>query len=235
MRNSADKPRRIFADDGDVESRGVVLPWKRTFHMCWSNVLHRLGRSILSFACITVVIAFFSSSVAYQDILAELSASDDVHTCAVLERAGVVTHDAEQLARQRDQRVWLMSLSGFLCLVGITNTILMSVTERFREIGTLKCLGALDSFIIRLFLIESAFIGLLGSLTGSLLGYLLALLQVGAVLEFSLLTWGNAFGALAASLPIALGAGTVLTIVAAVYPTYVAARMKPTDAMRVEI
>ena len=235
MRNSADKPRRIFADDGDVESRGVVLPWKRTFHMCWSNVLHRLGRSILSFACITVVIAFFSSSVAYQDILAELSASDDVHTCAVLERAGVVTHDAEQLARQRDQRVWLMSLSGFLCLVGITNTILMSVTERFREIGTLKCLGALDGFIIRLFLVESAFIGLVGSVIGAATGLVLAVVQIGAVLEFSLLSAGNIAAAATSALPVAIATGTVLTILAAVYPTYVAAKMKPVDAMRTEI
>ncbi len=226
--------RRIF-DDGRAGDRSVVLPWKKTFKLCFSNVRHRLGRSLLSLVCITVVVAFFTASMTYQSILADLIASGDVHTQAVLEKAGVFTRDTDAAARQRDQRIWLMALSGFLCLVGITNTILMSVTERFREIGTLKCLGALDRFIIRLFLVESAFLGLVGSFVGGLLGYLLAIFQVGVVLEFSILPAGSAVFALITRLPIAVGLGTALTIVAAIYPTYVAAKMKPVDAMRSEV
>ena len=233
MTTGRTKPRRIF--DADGEARQVVLPWKRTFRMCWSNVTHRLGRSILSLLCITVVVAFLASSSAYQSILSDLSAGDDIHTRAVLEKAGVFTHDGDSLARQRDQRTWLLALSGFLCFVGITNTILMSVTERFREIGTLKCLGALDGFIIRLFLVESAFIGLVGSVIGAAAGLVLAVVQIGAVLEFSLLSAGNIASAAASTLPVAIATGTVLTILAAVYPTYVAAKMKPVDAMRTEI
>lgn len=234
MKTDPTHSRRIF-DDGRTADRFVVLPWKKTLKMCWSNVLHRLGRSLLSLVCITVVVAFFTTSMTYQRILSDLTATDDVHTQAVLEKAGVFTGDVDAAARQRDQRIWLMALSGFLCLVGITNTILMSVTERFREIGTLKCLGALDRFIIRLFLVESAFLGLVGSLVGGLLGYLLAIFQVGVVLEFSVLRAGSALAALATRLPIAVGLGTALTIMAAIYPTYVAAKMKPVDAMRTEV
>jgi len=233
MTTGRTKLRRIF--DADGEARQVVLPWKRTLRMCWSNVTHRLGRSILSLLCITVVVAFLASSSAYQNILSNLSAGDDIHTRAVLEKAGLFTHDSDSLARQRDQRTWLLALSGFLCFVGITNTILMSVTERFREIGTLKCLGALDGFIIRLFLVESAFIGLVGSVIGAATGMVLAVVQIGAVLEFSLLSAGNIATAAASALPVAIATGTVLTVLAAVYPTYVAAKMKPVDAMRTEI
>ena len=51
--------------------------------------------------------------------------------------------------------------------------MLMSVTERFREIGTMKCLGALDGFIVKLFLIESLFQGMAGTVMGVLLGLVL--------------------------------------------------------------
>ena len=126
-------------------------------------------------------------------------------------------------------------LAGILCLVGITNTILMSVTERYREIGTLKCLGALDGFVVRLFMIESLFIGVLGSLAGAAAGFCLGLLQAGASLEFGVLTAGRCLHAMALSMPASVAFGTIVTVLAAVYPTYVAARMKPVEAMRAEV
>lgn len=228
-------PRRIFEDGRDTSPRRVVLPWRRTFGMCLSNVRHRFGRSALTFLCIAVVVAFFASSMAYQHILDELKGLNNVHTAALLEKAGLLVRDGDADARQHDQRLWLLSLSALLCLVGITNTILMSVTERFREIGTLKCLGALDGFVVRLFLVENVLIGALGSALGALLGLLLALLQAGAVLQFAELNAGLACGALAYSVPRAVALGTALTLLASIYPTYVASRMKPVDAMRVDV
>ena len=230
-----EKQERIFQDRRQGVTRHVVLPWRRTLEVCWSNIQHRKGRCTLTFVCIAVVVAFFMSSLAYQTMLGQMMSSGDIHTQAVLEKAGVFTHDEASLRRQSDQRLWLMSLSLFLCLVGITNTILMSVTERYREIGTLKCLGALDSFIVRLFLVESIFIGVIASLLGAGLGCVLAVLQVGAVFEFSLLTAGTCLRAVLTGIPIAVCLGTLLTMVAAVYPTYVAARMRPVEAMRAEV
>jgi ABC-type antimicrobial peptide transport system permease subunit len=119
--------------------------------------------------------------------------------------------------------------------VGVTNTILMSVTERFREIGTLKCLGALNGFLVRLFLLENAFIGALASLLGAAVGYGLAVLQLGAVFEFGILSWDVCTLALLGAGSKALGLGTLLTLLSSIYPTYMASRMKPVDAMRVEV
>jgi putative ABC transport system permease protein len=226
---------RIFDERRRGVPRGVVLPWKRTVEVCWANIRHRMGRCVLTFLCIAVVVAFFASSVTAQLIQGDLMRGADVHVQAVLERAGVFTHDAGSLQRQRDERLWLMSLSAFLCLVGITNTILMSVTERIREIGTLKCLGALDSFVVRLFLVEAVFIGALGSVLGGALGCILGILQTGAVLEFSVLSVAGCLRAGGEGLLLAVGLGTLLTTLAAVYPTYVAAKMKPVEAMRVEV
>ncbi len=221
---------QLFAED--TSQRGVVLPWGQTVHMCWSNVTRRMGRSIVSLVCIVVSVAFFSSEMTYQTIKEELSASSDPRIESVMQKAGVATRDA---AKAADQKTWLIVLASFLGFVGITNTILMSVTERFREIGTLKCFGALDRFIIRMFLLESAFIGLIGAFLGGLLGFLLGVIQFGAAMEFSILSAGTMFRALGAALPVAVGGGAGLTVLAAIYPTSVAAKMKPVDAMRTEI
>jgi ABC-type antimicrobial peptide transport system permease subunit len=128
-----------------------------------------------------------------------------------------------------------MTLSAILCLVGITNTILMSVTERIREIGTLKCLGAIDAFVVRLFLIENAFVGALASLLGALIGCVLAFVQFGAVFEFGVMSWSLCLNALGIGIVKAVVLGTGLTLLASIYPTYVASRMRPVDAMRVEV
>ena len=249
--------RGVFADLAGT--RTLALPWRRTVQLCWNNIQHRRGRFVLVFVGIAVVVAFLMSSITYQGLIQELVTTsaatiegepasagiaaggqvDEVHkqaieTRALLERAGIFA-DEDSLRKQRDERIWLMALSSILCLVGITNTMLMSVTERIREIGTLKCLGALDMFIIRLFLIESLFIGVVGSFIGALFGFILTVLQVCLILSPEVLTLGYLFHVVLVGIPVAIGAGTVLTMIAAIYPTMVAARMKPVDAMRVEV
>jgi putative ABC transport system permease protein len=235
----APRARRVFEGGGEGEGRKSfrhpVLPWKVTVKMSWANIYNRLGRFLLVFLGIGVVVAFVMSSFTYQDIVSDLSESEDVHVKAVLEKAGVLASDADSQKYQSDRSLWLMSLSCLLCVVVIANTMLMSVGERVREIGTLKCLGALDRFIVRLFMLESIFIGVVGSAIGALAGYALAILQIGMSLEFSLLRFEHYLGPLLFRVPVAVGAGTLITVVAAVYPTYVASRMRPVDAMRVEI
>lgn len=225
----------IFADGTARAQRIVVLPWRRAFWMCAANVRHRRGRSLITFVCIAVVVAFFASSMTNQHILNTLRASPDVRVQAALERANAAAPDPATAARQRDQQRWLLALSALLCLAGITNTILMSVTERVREIGTLKCLGALDRFIVRLFLIENACLGAAASFSGALLGILLAVLQTGLMTAFSLLSASACLRAAVYSGPRAVALGTLLTVLASIYPTIVAAHMKPVDAMRVDV
>jgi hypothetical protein len=227
------KARRIFAEDSGP--RIVRFPWSRTMSMCWGNVRNRRGRFTLTLICVAIMVAFLMCSMTAQDVLSSLAARGDVHTAAALERIGAFAADAASRAKQDQQRIWILVLSGVLCVTGITNTMLMSVTERSGEIGTLKCLGSLDSYVVRLFLVESLLVGLVGSLGGVVLGYLLGIAQVGLSLEFSLLSAGDLARPWAASAPIALAAGTVLTVLSAAYPTYVAARMSPVEAMRVEI
>lgn len=74
------------------------------------------------------------------------------------------------------------AISLFVAAIGITNTMIMSIYERTREIGVIKVLGANVADIKRLFLLEAAMIGFGGGLIGALFSYLISwiLNKVGA-------------------------------------------------------
>jgi cell division protein FtsX len=145
---------------------------------------------------------------------------------------GVPTTEAE-VQNARVQTRWLIGLALLVAFVGILNAMLMSVTERFREIGTMKCLGALDGFIVKLFLIESFFQGGAGTLIGVILGLLLTV--GGASLQYGTYAWKNfPAGEVVLAALWCLGVGIVLTVAGACYPAWRAARMHPIEAMRVE-
>ncbi|MEM1211856.1 MAG: ABC transporter permease [Planctomycetota bacterium] len=130
--------------------------------------------------------------------------------------------------------LWLVGLSFLVCVVGVANAMLMSVTERFTEIATIKCLGAMDRFVMLMFVFEAAIQGVVGGVIGVVLGLLLAGLR-GLVDYGSLvgLAWGQA-GLVVVASGLAFVVGLVLATVAAVGPSFVAARLAPMEAMRVE-
>ncbi len=126
---------------------------------------------------------------------------------------------------------WLIGLSFLVCTVGVANAMFMSVAERFAEIATMKCLGAMDGFIRLQFLFESGTQGLVGAIAGIILGYALAMLR-GAVAFGSLMVLPvrETFVGAAAC----LASGLVLAVLAAVGPAWAAARLAPMEAMRIE-
>ena len=134
-----------------------------------------------------------------------------------------------------DRQSWLlmMGLSLVVSGAGVLNTMLMAVTQRYREIGTMKCLGALDSFILLSVLLEAAILGLAGALLGVLSGLLISVL----------LALAGSGTALAAHLDLAnlpgkllfvFLTGMVLTTLGAAVPAWIASKMPPMDAMRGE-
>jgi ABC-type lipoprotein release transport system permease subunit len=75
----------------------------------------------------------------------------------------------------------LLLLVFIIAAVGISNTMLMAVYERFREIGMMRALGMRDGSLRTVFLLEAAGIGLIGSIGGVLLG---------AAIAYGLVNWG---------------------------------------------
>ena len=138
-----------------------------------------------------------------------------------------------QALQDHYRQVWLVCMSLLVCIVGIMNAMLMSVSERFREIGTMKCLGALDSLIVRLFMIEALFMGLVSSIGGWLLG----LITVELVRAFTMKggTVGIDAVMIVKLLGCCLGAGAGLTLIAALLPALRAAQMPPAAALRSEV
>jgi len=128
---------------------------------------------------------------------------------------------------------WLVFASMLVCVVGISNSMLMSVTERFREIATLKCLGALDGFIMAMFVLEALFLGAVGGAMGAALGTALGSARMLAVVGPLTLRWFPLAQLLAAMTASAV-LGVVLAAVASVYPSWKAARLAPMEAMRIQ-
>ena len=147
--------------------------------------------------------------------------------------------ELERLERQQrmDQarNIWIISISLMVTIIGISNALLMSVTERFREIGTMKCLGALSSFIRQIFFIESALTGLAGSIVGAILGFFISYMIYSITFGFGLVTASLAPGTLIFYLIISLIGGILMSIIAAIYPATFASRMVPATALRTNI
>lgn len=157
----------------------------------------------------------------------------------------VVTLSTAPTAEERDKiaadkriqgfrKRWILVISLLVTVMGIANAMLMSVTERFREIGTMKCLGAKSAFIRRLFLIESSLMGFFGGLCGVAAGALFSLAVNCSVYGLGMLRSLD-IGALAAASGVALLAGVVLSVLAAINPANVAASMTPSHALRANV
>jgi ABC-type lipoprotein release transport system permease subunit len=145
------------------------------------------------------------------------------------EQAARLKQEAEQASFRT---LWIGIISILVTIIGIANALLMSVTERFREIGTMKCLGALSAFIRKLFLIESAMLGFAGAIIGTLLGALLSFTGYGLTFGFALITTALNVGWLLAAAAGCIAGGTLLSMIAAIYPANFAARMVPASALR---
>jgi len=132
------------------------------------------------------------------------------------------------------QTRWMLGLALLISFVGILNAMVLNVTERFREIGTMKCLGALDSLVIKIYLIESGFQGLGGTISGILLGGVLALAEgwrVYGVETLSIVPFSTTWKILV----MCSSAGVLLSVGGALYPAWIAAKMEPVEAMGREV
>jgi hypothetical protein len=210
-------PRPGVPPPGTVHKQ-VSLPWSKAVEFAMKSIKIRFWRSMITAGGIFLGIAFLAS----------------VLTSKAIAGPNIKPDEAARMT-------WLVALSLVVCTVGITNSMLMSVTERFREIGTMKCLGALSQFVVRLFMIEAFFLGIIASILGWATGTgLLILMKLAAgvpdnapagTTALGSLNWGDAFGIFAFCVPL----GAILTALATFIPAIRAAQIPPAAALRVDV
>lgn len=124
---------------------------------------------------------------------------------------------------------FIAAVAGIALLVGgigVMNIMLVSVTERTREIGTRKALGATTRTILIQFLMESIILSVIGGMIGLTLGIILSNLIAGALDIAPIITLG--------SVALVLIFSTAVGVFFGIYPARKAAKLNPIDALRYE-
>jgi putative ABC transport system permease protein len=125
---------------------------------------------------------------------------------------------------------WLLAAVASISLlvggIGIMNIMLVSVTERTREIGIRLAIGARGSDVLRQFLVESIVLSAMGGLIGVALGV------GGAALVGRLTGWSTAVPM--AAVPVAVGFSAAVGVFFGYYPAHKAAALNPIEALRYE-
>jgi putative ABC transport system permease protein len=211
--------------------RQVVLPFGQVVRISFNSMIVRLSRSLITTASLVLAIAFVAYIWSGYAILnaawphIEPTIQEDVLS------SGYEMTDGHFGSSPKDR--WLAILSLIVCVVGIVNAQLMAVTERFREIGTFKCLGALNSFVVRIFVLEGIYQGIFGGFIGCLLGILVSTLSLSLKLGWAtILYWPLPTMLLTIGWSLLLAA--LLSLLGVMYPALVAARMEPAVALRAE-
>jgi len=200
-------------DGGLMESAFAKLSLKDLLHIVLENMRKRRSRILLTIGNVFLGVALVSSMIM-------LSYSYTPKT----------TGNVFKLLNLNDYQIWVTIISLTVCVITIFNSMLISVTERYKEIGTMKCLGAKDSLILQLFIFEALVIGFIGGLLGFSIAFIttmpMILLQIGTLLPLQ-----NYLYVMSLSFAVAL----LVSLIATIYPAYHASKINPVDALRFEV
>ena len=196
------------------------FPISHAFAFAMQGLRLRLGRMALVLAGVSVAIALTTVMLSNNPMFAMLDKDE----------AGLATG----MTSVPVFRYLWVGVALLICTVGIFNAVVMSVTERIKEIGTLKCLGSRNIHVIQIFLFESILLGMLGGTLGGLLGYGAALLNFIATVGSKYLTSAIASAA-AVNILWCMGIAMALSLLASIVPVYMATKVEPAAAMRYEV
>ena len=156
-----------------------------------------------------------------------------------LERTLSITSDDYTVSSQDSMRETAETIKNTLSLllggiagislvvggIGVMNVMLVSVTERTKEIGIRKALGAKRKDILVQFLIEALILCMLGGAIGVILG-----ISAGLILQ----TFGFNFAAKSGIILIAFASSLFIGVVFGIFPAYKASKLNPIEALRTE-
>lgn len=129
---------------------------------------------------------------------------------------------------------WLIVISIFICGVSLVNSTLISVLERYREIGMMKCIGALDRHILSLLVIEAFLLGLAGGVIGFTFGAATSIVSCYFELGFNVFQ-GLPLTGISALFGLVILFSVTLSVISTAYPAIRAARLNPVEALHYDV
>lgn len=192
----------------------IELPLAEAFRISLEQIRKRFARSMIVILSVALGIAFMS----YLQMT-------NVLLSAYMKQEGAAIEAYQS---------WLVIVSLFVCAVGLVNSTMIATYERYREIGTMKCLGALDEHILKLYLIEAFLFGLSGGVLGFILGSTIAILSNCLQLGMNVL-WRTPIIETLQLFGLTTSLAIILSLIATAYPALKAAKLNPVEALRYDV
>lgn len=187
-------------------------PFRDLFYITIQNMVKRRSRILLSIGNVFLGVALVSSMMI-------ISSS---YLTKIYSSLFIINLNEYQL--------WVSIISIIVCIITIFNSMLISVAERYKEIGVMKCLGAKNSLVMKLFITEALLIGVSGGFSGFIIAFVftspLLFIQFGFLLPLPSYLY-----IFTTSIFLAI----TISIIATIYPAYYASKINPVEALRYEV
>jgi len=219
--SAAADPAGASPRESDAQGRSQLPLREVLTFFVFQSLRLRMGRLVVVLLGVSFAIAFLAVLLGTETVLTGI------------QKLSAQANDGAGEGGGSFQRWWIV-VALLIATAGIANAVLMSVTERVKEIGTLKCLGARALHIVEIFLFETLLLGTLGGFFGGVLGVAALATLFSAQLgpDFLLVFgWSDALRLVGISVVVA----QVIALIAAIVPVYFAARIDPAEAMRYEV